>query len=265
MRRRDLVIGTAGLATAMAAGAQAAGGAAEGASGGPGKDLLELRLYKAEKGAMRERLDKFLAGAAIPAWNRLGLGPVGVFAAADDSTADLYVLLAHKTPESFVTAPARLWADAGYQKAGAAYLDPPKDAPTYSRIETSVMLGFDQCPRLAPPAKKKPARSIQLRIYESYCDERARLKIDMFNGGGEIALFRSLGMDPVFCGQTLAGAKMPNLTYMLCFDDDDARKAGWDKFGKSDGWKKLKDDPKYKDTVSTVTNLLLKPTAYSQI
>ena len=30
-------------------------------------------------------------------------------------------------------------------------------------------------------------------------------------------------------------------------------------------WDKLKNDPQYKDTVSAITNIILKPTPYSQI
>mgnify|MGYP003801082935 CR=1 FL=1 len=227
------------------------------------KEFLELRLYKATAGAMRERLDKFLAEAALPAWGRLGIGPVGVFAWADGKEADLYVLLPHKTLESFATAPARLAADAVYQKAGAAALDPPKNEPIYSRIETTLMLAFDSVPTVETPTKKD-TRVFQLRIYESHCDERARRKIAMFNDG-EVALFRKVGMPPVFFGQTLAGGKMPNLTYMLGFDDEAAQKAAWARFLAHPDWDKMKNDPQYKDTVSNITNLLLKPTAYSQI
>ena len=228
------------------------------------REFLELRLYKATAGAMREKLDKFLAEVAIPAWNRLGIEPVGVFAWADEKVADLYVLLPHKTIESFATAAAKLAADAEYQKAGAAFLDPPKAEPTYARIESSLMLAFDAMPKVETPTKKD-TRVFQLRTYESHCDERARRKIAMFCEGGEIALFRKVGMTPVFFGQTLVGGKMPNLTYMLGFDDEAAQKEAWGKFTTHPDWNKLKNDPEYKDTVSTITNIILKPTAYSQI
>jgi hypothetical protein len=261
MRRRDL-IGTACLA---GAGALAAMGetarAAEGGKGG--RELLELRIYKAEKDGVREKLDKFLAEAAIPAWNRLGMKSVGVFALKDGSSSDLWVLMSHKSAECFITAQSRLWADAEYQKAGA-FFDPPKGLPMYSRIETNLFLAFEGAPKLETPGEMKPDRVFQLRIYESHCEERARLKIDMFNSA-ELDLFRKAGLTWVFFGQALAGTKMPNLTYMVGFPDEATQKAAWDAFGKSEGWKKLKDDPKYKDTVSNITNLILKPTAYSQM
>jgi hypothetical protein len=261
------------------AGLATLGGAAEAAgAGGAEKDYLELRLYHADAGPMRERLDTFLRDAAIPAWNRIGIANVGVFGLMeepkeppkaprpdDPQGADLFVLLAHKSIASFATAAQRLWADAEYQKAGAALLDPPKANPTYKRIESSLMLAFDQCPHLDPPKEKKDSRVFQLRIYESHSDAKAIKKIEMFNTGGEIALFRRTGVNPVFFGQTLAGGKLPNLTYMVTFDDMAAQKAAWDRFMKSPEWVELKAKPEYADTVSNITNILLRPTAYSQL
>ena len=261
MRRREL-IGTACLA---GAGALAAMGetarAAEGGAGG--RELLELRIYKAENAEVRARLDKFLAEAAIPAWNRTGMKPVGAMALKDGSSSDVYVVMTHKTAECFITAQSRLWADAEYQKA-AAFFDPPKAAPMYTRIETNLLLAFENAPTFQPQGDMKPDRIFQLRIYESYCEERARLKLDMFNSA-ELPIFKKTGLTWVFFGQSLAGTKMPNLTYMLGFPDEAAQKAAWDAFGKTEEWNKLKNDPKYKDTVSNITNLILKPTAYSQM
>ncbi len=257
MQRRDF-LGATCLAGATVLGAVAPAARA----GEPShKQILELRLYRLDVGPMRERFEKFLAEAAIPAWNRIGVKPVGVF--AEEKGPDVYVLLPHESAESFAAAAQRLWADADYQKAGAAVLDTPKDAPAYMRIETSLMLAFDTVPKVETPTKKA-SRIFQLRIYESHSDLKATKKIEMFNAA-EVAIFRRTGMNPVFFGQTLAGSKMPNLTYMLGFDDADVQKGAWDAFMKDPEWIKIRDDAQYKDTVSAITNLVLRPAACSQI
>jgi len=69
----------------------------------------------------------------------------------------------------------------------------------------------------------------------------------------------------VFFGQSLVGTRLPNLTYMLGFDDMDSKEKSWDRFRNDPGWKKLKAEPYYKDTVSKVTNILLRPALCSQI
>ncbi|MFW6161525.1 MAG: NIPSNAP family protein [Planctomycetota bacterium] len=270
MRRREFV-GAMGLAAAgMAAAAEAEG---------QRKQILELRIYQVAKGEKRERLDAFLKQAAIPAWNRMGIAKVGAFQDTDDrgpklrnllaarpkgESAEVAVLLAHPTLDAWATATDRLLADQQFQKAGAKWLGLPKKDPLYRRIEAQVMLAFDQCPTVETPTQAE-SRVFQLRTYESHSLPKAHKKIHMFNEGGEIALFRTCGMNPVFFGQTLAGARMPNLTYMLGFEDPAAQKAAWGKFMAHPGWKTLRSKPLYRDTVSNITNILLRPTAYSQI
>jgi hypothetical protein len=58
---------------------------------------------------------------------------------------------------------------------------------------------------------------------------------------------------------------MPSLTYMLTFADMSARDAAWAKFGQDPEWKTLVADPQYRDNVSAISDIILQPTAYSQI
>jgi hypothetical protein len=160
--------------------------------------------------------------------------------------------------------PARLAADKEFQEAGKAVLEAPKLDPAFVRYESSLMLAFNDFPKVEVPAKGAE-RLFQLRIYESHNEERARKKIAMFNEGGEIKTFRRCGMTAVFFGQTLIGPKLPCLTYMLGFDDKAAMDKAWGAFRKDPDWKTLSADPAYKDTVSTITNLILRPASGSQI
>ncbi|MHC4180478.1 MAG: NIPSNAP family protein [Planctomycetota bacterium] len=259
MKRREFVAATclAGLAPlGKIARAQAAGAA-------PAKQYLELRLYHLDSVPKQESLIEFFRAAAIPALNRLGIAPVGVFQFLKGETSNLYVLLPHNSAGSVVTAP-RLMADAEYRKAGAAVLESPTADPAFTRIESTLMLAFDGVPKVRTPAKGK-SRVFQLRTYESHNAERARKKIEMFNTGGELEIFARTGLPVVFFGETLIGTKMPNLTYMLGFDDMEASKKGWEKFMADPQWKKLRADPAYKDTVSGITNIYLRPASCSQI
>jgi hypothetical protein len=87
----------------------------------------------------------------------------------------------------------------------------------------------------------------------------------MFNEGGEIAIFRKTGLNPVFFGETIIGPQQPNLTYMLAFEDMADRDKRWQVFRDDPDWRKLSQDPAYKDTVSNITDIILRPTGYSQI
>ena len=74
------------------------------------------------------------------------------------------------------------------------------------------------------------SRLFELRIYESHSRKAHLKKVEMFNRS-EISIFRRVGLHPVFFGQTLIGGRLPNLTYMLGFENAEARDKGWSAFG----------------------------------
>ena len=277
MKRRDF------LKTSLAATAFAGIHSAVAAEGGRARrEFFELRAY-ALKPDKQKLAEDYLGGALIPALGRLGVGPVGVFLDAPElnpppapkpgqpppppapTPASLYVLMRYTSLDQIATVAAHLAADAEYQKAGEAYLRVPASDPVYDRMESSLLLAFEGMPALDVPAKQE--RILQLRTYESHSEAAGRKKIEMFNKAGEIAIFRRCGMKPVFFGETVAGLRMPNLTYMLTFSDDDARKAAWGRFRTDPEWLKLRTMDEYadKNIVSKIWNRVLKPASYSQI
>ncbi len=260
MKRREFM-----AAAAVAGMAPMAQTALAQADRGPGaKDLFELRAYATASADKQKALEQVLGTAFVPACNRAGIGTVGVFKPAEGPSTTLFVLLVHKSLESVVALPAKLMADTEFLKAAAAVMEAPMKDPLYQRIESTLMLAFDAVPHVEIPSKKD-TRVLQLRIYESHNEAKAAKKIEMFNQGGEVDIFRRVGMPPVFFGQSLVGPKLPNLTYMLGFDDIDSQKRGWDAFIKDPAWLKLKADPQYADTVSNITNIMLRPVEGSQI
>jgi NIPSNAP len=271
MDRRDFVTG------AMAGGAWLAAGAVTNATQGSGRGSLrateyyELRRYHLRRGPAQAIVDTYLKTAALPAWQRAGVGPIGVFGVMiGEGSPTVHVLLVHKSLEAFASLPERLAADAEYQAAAAPYLNVEATSPAYVRIETSLMRAFDGIPKLELPfgggeAGRRP-RIFELRTYESHSEKAARKKIEMFNTG-EIAIFRRAGLTPVFFGETLAGAGLPNLTYMLVYEDMAAHDKQWSAFAADPEWKKLSTTPGFTDPeiVSSISNMYLRPTAYSQI
>jgi hypothetical protein len=88
----------------------------------------------------------------------------------------------------------------------------------------------------------------------------------MFNNG-EFDVFDKAGFWQVFYGDTLIGSRLPNLTYMLGFEDLADRNKKWEAFRSAPEWKKLSSSPRYtfEEIVSNITNVILKPAPYSQI
>jgi hypothetical protein len=268
MKRREFlstslaVSGVAGLTPIFGA------AAADAPDRGP-REFYELRLYHLRRGAKQKVFDDFCREAALPALNRAGVGPVGVFTVmTGPDSPTMYVLLPYKSLADFVGSNEQMRADTEFQKAGAEFLNAPATDPVYVRVESSLMVAFAGMPKLEVPATaagNKP-RIFELRTYESHSRKANLKKIEMFNVG-EIAIFRRAGLQPVFFGETLVGAKLPNLTYMLVYESLAARDASWGKFGADPEWKKLSTTPGYTDPeiVSNISNALLRPAAYSQL
>lgn len=230
-------------------------------------EYYELRMYHLRRGPKQKLTEDFFREAALPAMKRAGIGPIGFFnVMMGPDSPTLHVLIAHQSIESFATATARVIADPIYQKDGAAFLQSTASDPAYVRVESSLMVAFSAMPKLELPATNKP-RIFELRTYESHSKMANKKKIEMFGRMGEIAIFRRTGLQPVFFGETLIGRRMPNLTYMLVFDDMAAREKNWSTFVRDPEWKKLSSTPGYTDAeiVSSISNVLLSPTSYSQI
>ncbi len=231
------------------------------------QEYYELRAYRIKSGSDHALLDAYLEKAAVPAYNRLGLKPVGVFTEMEPKDpVSVYVLVPHPSIQSFATAWSRINGDPEYLKAGSEYLQTPKSNPGFQRIDSWLMLAFAGMPKLELPpyCREKKPRIFELRTYESYSELKAIKKVEMFNAG-EIETMREVGLGPIFYGQTLIGRDLPHLMYMTSGENMEVHKKHWDGFGSHPTWKKLLADQQYADTVSKHTIQMLVPTAYSQI
>ena len=88
----------------------------------------------------------------------------------------------------------------------------------------------------------------------------------MFDGG-EIDIFRRVGINPVFFGSTVFGSRMPNLTYMVYYPAWEARAEAWSRFASDPDWKKLSTAPGNVDRelVSIISNQLMSALPFSQL
>jgi hypothetical protein len=258
----------ASMAGGMMAAAASASGAGQG--GAPAPEFYIWRQYLLRNGTQPRRLADYLQNAALPALNRLGHRPVGVFeAVAGVASPTAFVLIPGASVESLMAIDAALERDADYGKSAAAYIDATATDPAYIRQETSLLGAFPKVPRVEVPAAtaNKGPRLFELRTYESPSEKTHRAKVRMFDEMGEIEIFRKVGLTPVFFARTLAGPRMPNLIYMLVHDNMPARDKSWDGFRSSPDWKKLLSTPGYADAeiVTNITTVFLRPAVYSQI
>jgi hypothetical protein len=202
------------------------------------RQYYELRYYQLRNGYSTKPL---------PSKKPAGLGTIGAF----------HPVIAENSPFLVMLIPHPSFADA---EQSAAF------DPDYVRYERTLLRAFTGMPELKLPPSAKSDHIFELRTYESNNAATLETKIGMFNNG-EMQIFERLGMNPVFFGEAIFGSKLPHLTYMLAYDDLAARDRVWKAFGADPEWQKLRAKPGLSDAdiVSNISNMILRPAAFSDI
>lgn len=269
MERRQFLASSLAVSALAAAKPGAYAEAAEESAQGKGREFYQLRRYHINSGPQRKLCDDFFRDALLPALGRLKVGPVGVFdLTIGPETPSIYVLMPSLSAEMLATVETYLAHDAEYNKAGTAFLNAPAKEPAFDRMESSFLQAFEKWPRLVLPSAtaSRGQRIFEMRTYEGPTDQDHKRKVEMMQSG-EADIFTKAGAEQVFYADTLIGTRLPNLTYMLAFASLADRDKSWAAFRASDEWKALSSQPRYafETIVSNITNLILTPTAYSQI
>ena len=234
------------------------------------QSFYEIKVYHFANGEQEKMIDGYLQNTYLPALNKQGFKKIGVFKPiGNDTLADkrIYVLIPFKSAQDFIELPGQLEKDQQYKINGKAYLEATYTKPPYNRMESILLKAFSYMPAVAVPELKNPRekRVYELRSYEGYTEEIFKNKVEMFNEGGEVSLFKRLGFNAVFYASVVSGSHMPNLMYMTTFEDMNSRDEHWKAFGNDPEWKKLSAMEKYQNNVSKIDVLFLRPTDYSGI
>lgn len=231
------------------------------------RQYYELRTYTTKSEQQQKLVTEYWEKAAVPAYNRMGIQPIGVFTEFEHSeTNKIYVLIPFDSADGFTKVSEKLAKDTTYQKAAESFMAVPKIDPAYVRFESSLLLAMEGMKKLEVPpstAEKKPW-VFELRTYLSHNEAKGQNKVEMFNNG-EIQVMKDVGLSPVFFSHTVLGANMPNLIYMVSGESKEEHRKHFGGFGSHPTWKKLLADPQYKDNVSGIKSVFLKRTSASQI
>jgi len=232
------------------------------------KEYYQLKTYTVKNETQEKVVDTYLEKAFLPSLKRYGVNTVGVFKVHNDKfiKADkIHVLIPFASLEQFEALEDYLIQDKAHLAAGESYLQAAHDNPPYEQINSVLMRAFADMPKMTTTTVEGPRanRVYELRSYESPTEATYKNKVHMFNEGGEIGLFDSLGFNAVFYAEVLSGDAMPNLMYMTTFPDMAKRDELWKDFVSSDKWTELKEDEYYKNNMKKAEVMLLYPTSYS--
>jgi NIPSNAP len=236
----------------------------------PVRQYYRLSVYHFKDSQQEKMLDQYFSGTLLPALHRMHIVSAGVFKAlANDTALDkkMYVLIPFNSARKVQQLNDELQKDKNYQAAGQEYINAAFSTPPYTRIETIILYAFPLAPRLQLPGLKsaKNQRVYELRSYESATDKLFQSKVNMFNAGDEIGLFKRLGFNAVFYSEVIAGPRMPNVMYMTTFENMKDRENHWKAFSDDAQWKQLSGLPEYQHNVQHADIIFLRPTDYSDI
>ncbi len=229
-------------------------------------ELKTWRLHNSHENQLN-RVTQFLEQGLAPGLSRAGSKLAGAFSLYIGPDApSLVTLTQFASLAAMQDTTAKLAIDHEYlsevEKLGTGSGLP------FVRIESNILRAFDSIPAVVSEksAEGRGTRVFEMRMYEAPTLAGLTRKVGMFNGG-EMALFERLKMRPVFGGETIAGARQPNLIYMLSFDDLAQREELWGKFGSDPEWKHLSAPPELSnaETVGIISNSLWKPLSFSSI
>jgi len=234
------------------------------------REFYLIKLYHFDEATQQKNTEQYLQQAWLPAMHRKGIKQIGVFTPVGNDTAvkkKIYILIPLSSLNDVYRLDDELLKDNEYLTAGASYIQTTHDRIAYTRIETFLLRAFTDMPKIEKPALAGPVaeRIYELRSYEGATEKLYRKKVEMFNKGGEIKLFKRLSFNAVFYGEVLTGNRMPNLMYMTSFDNMDDRNRHWKNFVDDPEWKRLSALPEYQHTVSKLDIILLHPTSYSDL
>lgn len=233
-------------------------------------EFFQIKIYELKDKEQESRLDHFLQAAYLPALHRIGITRVGVFKPVGNDTAvirKIYVLIPFGSLTQWESLDQQLKKDVQFIADGADYLNAPYTNPPYLRMASILLKAFPDMRSTGIPTLTGPKneRIYELRSYEGATEAIFENKVQMFNKGDEIGLFKKLGFNAVFYASVISGAHMPNLMYMTSFDNMASHDQHWKSFGADPYWKKLSAMPEYQNNVSHMDIFLLHPAEYSDL
>jgi len=229
----------------------------------PKKQIYEWRIYTLTGDGTA--LDEFFKSTLLPAYNQRNI-TVGAFSLytpqgqEPSEKEQRYLLFVYPDLKTYTEVRRSIWNDKNFMDAARPFFETTAPNPVYSEYETYLCEAFDKIPAMRMPDKNRTL--FEFRCYHSPNEEANLRKIKMFNVA-EIDLFDKVGIHSVCYGEILSGTHMPALIYLTWHQDEAARNAAWDAFGKHPDWDRLKNDPEYKNTATNNIIKLLSPLPYS--
>jgi len=222
--------------------------------------------YFLKNGTQAGRFHEYAQKTALPALGRVSSGPKIVLEALmAPHMPQVATLFGFGSVEELLGARERLRADEEWKKGFEAWENHPEQP--YEHLTSTLLELTDYCPTVPTSLEPRNApRIFEIRVYHSPTWRQLRALHERF-AGPEIQIFHRVGVHPILYSSTVFGGQLPNLTYVIPFDDLAAREKAWNAFGADPEWVKVRKESidKHGQISSTSQISLYRATAYSPI
>jgi hypothetical protein len=239
---------------------------AQSASQPRSRRVFVLEQYHLKNGTQPARIHEYLGKSLVPAMKRAGIGPsIFLEALVAPHMPQVAAITMYDSIEHAFAARTKLSADTEVRKGFDAW-ESGSEQP-YEHVSNTLLEATPYCPEIvADREPRKAPRIFELRVYHSPTSRQLAALHDRFSGS-EIKIFHRVGVRPILYTSTVFGQNMPNLTYLIPFDDLAAREKAWAAFGADPEWVKVrKESIERSGQISSVMQMsLYRATPYSPI
>jgi hypothetical protein len=201
--------------------------------------LYLLEMFSLKQGTQLARLHDYLSQAALPALGKIHTGPKIVLEAlVAPHMPQVVLILGFQSSNEFWSVRGGLNQDQELDKAFGAWQAGPE--PPFEHQNNALLEAADYSPEAVPldPAPQTP-RIFELRVYHSPSYRHLKALHERF-AGPESKIFHKAGVNPILYTSTVVGPNMPNLTYVIPFDNLAARERAWNAFSADPEWIKVR-------------------------
>ncbi len=191
--------------------------------------LFVLHEYLLDNGEQIGRLHTYLRDALLPALAReAGGAQIVLEAIVAPHQPQVVMLQEFRDVGHWRATMKRLKEDAALVEANAVW-----DRPgPYLSHSISLLEATEYSPKIVGGSVP---RIFELRVYQAPSEWQLNGIHERF-AGPEIPIFHRCGIEPVLYATAIAGARLPNMTYLTPFASLAAREAAWTKFQADPEW-----------------------------
>ena len=229
------------------------------------KRVFLLEQYFLKNGTQPARIHEYLSKGPVDAVSRVHAGPIIVLEALVAShMPQVSMIQSFDSVAQVFSTRQKLLGDKNLIAAFEEW-ERGEEQP-YENLSISLLEATDYCPEVKANPERKTPRIFELRTYHSPTWRQLAALHERF-AGPEIRIFHRSGVHPILYTSTIIGPQMPNLTYLIPFENLAEREKAWAAFGADPEWVKVRKESigKHGQVSSVIQMSLWRATPYSPV